>query len=95
MSSTAHPGSTVQRGEVAMPCPVAVWLKTNLCPFKNLPEERRGQLGEGLTAAEMQKCRWLKSRMVATIDYLERTVANHLRHGMFVGLSNKSALRGS
>jgi DNA ligase D-like protein (predicted ligase) len=70
-------------------------LETNLCPFKNLPEARRGQWGEGLTAAEMEKCPRLKPRLVATIDYLERTVANHLRHAMFVGLSKKSALRGS
>jgi bifunctional non-homologous end joining protein LigD len=35
-------------------------LETKTCPFKNLPEARRGQWGEGLTAAEMEKCRWLK-----------------------------------
>ena len=61
--------------------------ETKTCPFKNLPEARRGQWGEGLTAAEMEKCRWLKPRLVATIDYLERTVANHLRHAMFAGLT--------
>jgi len=59
-------------------------LETKACPSKNLPEARRGQWGEGLTAAEMQKCRWSRPRLVATIDYLERTVANHLRHPMFV-----------
>ena len=62
-------------------------LETKACPFKNLPEARRGQWGEGLTAAEMQKCRWLKPRLVATIDYLERKAANHLRHPMFLGLT--------
>jgi hypothetical protein len=35
----------------------------------------------------MHKCRWLKPRLVATIDYLERTVANHLRPAVFVGLA--------
>jgi bifunctional non-homologous end joining protein LigD len=64
-------------------------LETKTCPFKNLPEARRGQWGEGLTAAEMEKCRWLKPRLVATIDYLERTAANHLRHPMFVGLTEE------
>ena len=62
-------------------------LETKTCPFKNLPEARRGQWGEGLTAAEMEKCRWLKPRLAATIDYLERTGANHLRHAMFSGLT--------
>jgi ATP-dependent DNA ligase len=59
-------------------------LETKTCPFKNLPEARRGQWDEGLTAAEMEKSRWL---LVATIDYLERTVANHLWHSVFVGLA--------
>jgi DNA ligase D-like protein (predicted ligase) len=70
-------------------------LETKTCSFKNLPEARHGQWGEGLTAAEMKKCRWLKPRLVASIDYLERTAANHLRHPMFAGLSKKSALGGS
>jgi bifunctional non-homologous end joining protein LigD len=65
-------------------------LETKTCPFKNLPEARRGQWGEGLTAAEMEKCRWLKPRLVAPIDYLERTVTNHLRHAMFAGLIAKA-----
>jgi bifunctional non-homologous end joining protein LigD len=60
-------------------------LETKTCPFKNLPEARRGQWGEGLTAAEMEKCHWMKPRLIATIDYLERTAANHLRHPMFAG----------
>jgi hypothetical protein len=48
-----------------------------------------------LTAAEMEKCRRLKQRLVATIDYLERTAANHLRHAMFSGLTKNSAFRAS
>jgi bifunctional non-homologous end joining protein LigD len=67
-------------------------LETDRCPFKNLPESRRGQWGEGLTAAEMVKCRWLKPKLIATIDYLERTAANHLRHPMFAGLTENLAL---
>jgi bifunctional non-homologous end joining protein LigD len=68
-------------------------LETKACPFKNLPEARRGQWGEGLIAAEMEKCRWLMPRLIATIDYLERTAANHLRHPMFAGLTENSAFR--
>jgi hypothetical protein len=45
-----------------------------------------------LTAADMEKCRWLKPRLVATIEYLEWTPVNHLRHAMFAGLTEKSAL---
>jgi len=31
--------------------------------------------------------RWLKPRIVVTIEYLEWTAANHLRHAMFAKLS--------
>jgi hypothetical protein len=39
-------------------------LETKRCPFRNLPESLRGQWGEGLTAADMEKCRYLKPRLV-------------------------------
>ena len=68
-------------------------LETKTCPFKNLPEARRGPWGEGLTAEEMKKCRWLKPRLVARIDYLERTAANNLRHPMFSGLTANQPLK--
>jgi hypothetical protein len=50
-------------------------------------------VGRRLTAAEMEKCRWLKPQLIATIDYIERTVANHLRHVMFVGPQNPASKR--
>src|ERR1019366_10460528 len=48
-----------------------------------------GLVSGGVTAAEMEKCRWLKPRLVAAIEYLERTAANHLRHAMFSGLTEE------
>ncbi|MGD0291478.1 MAG: ATP-dependent DNA ligase [Candidatus Binataceae bacterium] len=69
-------------------------LETKRCPFRNLPESRRGQWGEGLTAADMEKCCWLKPRLVATIEYLEWTAANHLRHAMLEGLKRLSPVGG-
>jgi ATP-dependent DNA ligase len=61
-------------------------LEVEACPFKNLPARRRGQWGEGLTAHDMLKCRWLKPTLRATIEYLEWTGANHLRHAVFTGI---------
>ena len=61
-------------------------LRTETCPFANLPDTKKGRWGEGLTAADMEKCVWLKPRLVAVIDYAEWTPANHLRHAKFVGL---------
>jgi DNA ligase D-like protein (predicted ligase) len=61
-------------------------LRIKTCPFANLPESRKGRWGEGLTASDMEKCIWLKPRLVASIDYAEWTPANHLRHSKFVTL---------
>jgi hypothetical protein len=40
-------------------------LGTHKCPFANLPESEKGPWGEGLTAADMEKCVWLKPELVA------------------------------
>jgi ATP-dependent DNA ligase len=61
-------------------------LETQECPFANLPEARVGRWGEGLTAAKMKSCRWLKPILVGQFEFLESTPDKHLRHSRFVGL---------
>jgi bifunctional non-homologous end joining protein LigD len=61
-------------------------LKRATCPFQNLPEGKTGRWGEGLTAEDMKKCRWLQPRLVAAIEFFEWTPEKHLRHPRFVGL---------
>ncbi len=56
------------------------------CPFVNLPESRKGRWGEGLTAVDLEHCRWVKPRLVASIEFLEWTSENRLRHPKFVAL---------
>jgi ATP-dependent DNA ligase len=56
------------------------------CPFVNLPEPRAGRWGQGLTAAKMKECVWLKPKLVAQIEFLEWTGENHLLHSKFVGV---------
>jgi bifunctional non-homologous end joining protein LigD len=63
------------------------------CPFANLPEARSGRWGQGLTAAKMAECRWLKPVLVAQLDFLEWTADNHLRHARFVGLRDDKRAR--
>jgi DNA ligase D-like protein (predicted ligase) len=63
-------------------------LETRKCPFANLPESEKGRWGEGLTAADMEKCVWLKPKLVVAIEYAEWTPADHLRHSRFVALRN-------
>lgn len=56
------------------------------CPFVNLPETHKGRWGDGLTAADMRKCVWVRPELVARIEFLEWTESDHLRHAKFAGL---------
>ena len=58
------------------------------CPFANLPEATPGRWGQGLTAAKMESCVWVKLRLVANFQFLEWTDSNHVRHIKFTGLRN-------
>jgi ATP-dependent DNA ligase len=68
-------------------------LSISKCPFRNLPESGKGRWGEGLTADDMKKCRWLKPQLVAAIEFLEWTLDNHLRHPKFVALRDDRVAR--
>jgi bifunctional non-homologous end joining protein LigD len=61
-------------------------LRTDCCPFVNLPEKTAGRWGQGLTAEKMKECAWLKPEAVARIEFLEWTDADHLRHTKFIAL---------
>ena len=61
-------------------------LETDVCPFADLPEKRLGRWGQGLTAAKMKDCRWLKPILVAQFEFVEWTPDNHLWHSHFVAL---------
>jgi ATP-dependent DNA ligase len=65
------------------------------CPFVNLPEKKQSRWGQGLTADDMKKCAWVRPELVAQIEFLEWTDAEHLRHTKFVGLrEDKDPRRG-
>jgi DNA ligase D-like protein (predicted ligase) len=61
-------------------------IKVSDCPFANLPERAPGRWGEGLTAAKMKECQWVKPILVAKFEFVEWTPDNHLRHSGFVGV---------
>ncbi len=61
-------------------------LETPECPFANLPEARAGRWGEGLTAAKLKNCRWLKPVLVGQFEFVEWTTDKHLRHSRFVAV---------
>src|SRR5712671_309479 len=61
-------------------------LVTDKCPFVNLPEIGRSRWGEILDAEKMQKCLWVRPKLVAVIEFLEWTEGDRLRHSKFVAL---------
>lgn len=63
-------------------------LEIGECPFKNVPEARKGRWGEGLTAEDMKKCRWLERVLVALLEFLEWTREERLRHPEFVAMQS-------
>jgi ATP-dependent DNA ligase len=65
-------------------------LETSECPFANLPEARAGRWGEGLTAAKMKDCRWLKPVLGGQFEFVDWTPDRHLRYALFVALRDDS-----
>jgi bifunctional non-homologous end joining protein LigD len=61
-------------------------LLTEKCPFANLPSSKKGHFGEGVTAEEMTKLRWLKPELVAQVAFTEWTNYGLLRHATYLGL---------
>ena len=63
------------------------------CPFANLPSSKKSHFGEGVTAEEMTKLRWLKPRLVAQVSFTEWTSYGVLRHATFEGLRDDKKSR--
>lgn len=61
-------------------------LQTERCPFTNLPEKTAGRWGQGITAAKMAVCIWVKPKVVVQVNFLQWTEGDKLRHTTFVGL---------
>jgi ATP-dependent DNA ligase len=55
-------------------------------PFLDLPEAKSGRWAQGLTAAKMSECRWVKPALVGRFEFVEWTPDNHLRHSRFIAL---------
>jgi bifunctional non-homologous end joining protein LigD len=61
-------------------------LRTDKCPFVNLPEKKGMRRGEALTAEKMKKYRWLKPKLVCRVSFVDWTDAGNLRHATFAGM---------
>jgi bifunctional non-homologous end joining protein LigD len=61
-------------------------LARDTCPFANLPEEREGRYGQGITASVMRRCHWLKPVLVCQVRFAEWTADRRLRQPAYMGL---------
>ncbi len=61
-------------------------LITPACPFANLPEDKSGRWGQGLTAGKMKECIWVRPELVARFEFLEWTGSHHIRHIKFIAM---------
>ena len=61
-------------------------LVTARCPFRNVPTSQKSHFGEGITAEDMKKLRWLKPKLIAQVRFTEWTSYGLLRHATFVAL---------
>ena len=55
-------------------------------PFFNLPAAGRTRWDQGLSAAEMKRCRWVKPVIVCQIKFTELTRDDRLRQPVFLGI---------
>jgi bifunctional non-homologous end joining protein LigD len=56
------------------------------CPFTNVPAAGRNSWDQGLTAAEMRRCHWVKPVVVCRIKFTEWTRDDRLRQPVFLGI---------
>jgi bifunctional non-homologous end joining protein LigD len=61
-------------------------IRVDTCPFFNLPAVGRSRWDQGLTAAEMKRCHWVKPAMVCQIKFTEWTRDDRLRQPVFLGI---------
>jgi bifunctional non-homologous end joining protein LigD len=61
-------------------------IRVEKCPFFNLPAVGRSRWDQGLTAAKMKRCRWIKPVNVCQIKFTEWTRDDRLRQPVFLGI---------
>ena len=68
-------------------------IRSDECPFSDLPREHKPHFGTGMTRGEMRKVTWLQPELVAQIKFAEWTHDAILRQPVFLGLRRDKAAR--
>ncbi len=61
-------------------------IRAERCPFANLPTKSGGKWGQGITAAEMRRCAWVKPELVCQVKFAMWTRDGKLRQPVYLGL---------
>jgi bifunctional non-homologous end joining protein LigD len=61
-------------------------IRIDKCPFFNLPATGRNRWDQGLSAAEMRRCHWVKPVMVCQLKFTEWMRDDRLRQPVFLGI---------
>lgn len=62
-------------------------LKSESCPFSNLPETGKARWGESMTQEKMDVCQWVKPSVKIRVAFVEWTESKHLRHSRFLSMA--------
>jgi bifunctional non-homologous end joining protein LigD len=68
-------------------------LQVERCPFADLPSSKTGHWGEGVSAEDMAKLRWVKPQVVVEVSFVEWTMEGALRHSQFVAIRSDKRAR--
>jgi bifunctional non-homologous end joining protein LigD len=61
-------------------------IRIKSCPFYNVPAAGRNRWDQGLSAAEMKRCHWVRPKMVCQVKFTEWTRDDRLRQPVFLGI---------
>ena len=61
-------------------------LRTEACPFADLPNSKSDRWGGGVTAEEIREMQWVRPEVVVHVRFVEWTAEGRLRHAAFVGV---------
>jgi bifunctional non-homologous end joining protein LigD len=61
-------------------------LRTEACPFADLPNSKFDRWAGGVTGEEMHEMQWVRPGIVVQVRFVEWTAEGRLRHAAFVGV---------
>jgi bifunctional non-homologous end joining protein LigD len=61
-------------------------IQVESCSFFNVPTLGRSRWDQGLTPTDLERCHWVKPKLVCQVTFTEWTRDDRLRQPVFLGL---------